>query len=429
VNRKLNVYLDKEIIGTLFENRGIWSFQYETSWVATGYSLAPGLPLTLEKIQDGGSIRPVQWFFDNLLPEDAARAQLTATLPVDASDAWSLLAHYGAESAGALTLLPPNTGQLAGGLQPLTDADLEARIRAMPRQPLAAGAPKKMSLAGARQKLQVVVGSDGKLFEPLGAQASTHILKPDVSSEFYPCSAVNEWFCARLAQELGLSVPPVQLRYVPSAVYIIERFDRKFEGAQTTRLHALDAVQLLTLSAESKYARSGVDALIDIVDKCRPPATTRLALFRWTLFNILIGNSDAHLKNLSVLAIRGGYQLAPHYDLLATSAWNRPELASPGELTWPDVPMSFKVGDATTYPQLTRQHLRTFARQLGVAPGAATREMDRMTGNGERMADKVRAEFEARSDVPVHVRASQLRMILAIIHLPIITMANQLRKD
>ena len=57
-------------------------------------------------------------FFDNLLPEDAARAQLTATLPVDASDAWSLLAHYGAESAGALTLLPPNTGQLAGGLQP-----------------------------------------------------------------------------------------------------------------------------------------------------------------------------------------------------------------------------------------------------------------------------------------------------------------------
>jgi serine/threonine-protein kinase HipA len=147
------------------------------------------------------------------------------------------------------------------------------------------------------------------------------------------------------------------------------------------------------------------------------------------LFNILIGNSDAHLKNLSVLATRSGYQLAPHYDLLATSAWNRPELASPGELTWPEVPMSFKVGGATTYPQLTREHLRTFARQLGIAPSAATREMDRMTENIEHMADKVRTEFEARSDVPVRSRASQLRMILAIIYLPISTMANQLRKD
>lgn len=72
---------------------------------------------------------------------------------------------------------------------------------------------------------------------------------------------------------------------VPSAVYIIERFDRKVADGHATRMHALDAVQLLTLSAELKYAKSGVDALIDIVKKCRPPATARLALFRWTLMN------------------------------------------------------------------------------------------------------------------------------------------------
>ena len=54
MNRQLHVTLNKELIGTLFENQGIWSFQYETSWLATGYSLAPGLPLTPEKIEDGG---------------------------------------------------------------------------------------------------------------------------------------------------------------------------------------------------------------------------------------------------------------------------------------------------------------------------------------------------------------------------------------
>lgn len=146
-----------------------------------------------------------------------------------------------------------------------------------------------------------------------------------------------------------------------------------------------------------------------------------------TLFNILIGNSDAHLKNLSLLATKGGYQLAPHYDLLATSAWNRPELALAGEPTWPNIPMSFQVGDATTYPQLTSEHLHTFAHQLGLAPSAAAREIRRMTGKIEALANEVKAEFEARTDVPLDARASQLRMILAIIHIPISTMARQLK--
>lgn len=46
---------------------------------------------------------------------------------------------------------------------------------------------------------------------------STHILKPDALSEFCPASAVNEWFCARVAQTVGLPLPPVLLRYVPQS--------------------------------------------------------------------------------------------------------------------------------------------------------------------------------------------------------------------
>ncbi|HUF82783.1 MAG TPA: HipA N-terminal domain-containing protein, partial [Burkholderiales bacterium] len=151
MTRSLDVFIDAARIATLFENQGIWSLHYDPEWIRSGFDLAPGLPLSAAPIVDSGSVRPVQWFFDNLLPEDAARAKLFASLPRKRGDAWDLLERFGAESAGALTLLPPGTAQAEGGLQPLSDVQLQARILAMPQRPLAANAPKKMSLAGAQE--------------------------------------------------------------------------------------------------------------------------------------------------------------------------------------------------------------------------------------------------------------------------------------
>lgn len=430
MNRELSTYIDKVFVGTLSENTGVWSFQYDEAWVKHGFELSPGLPLTTVRHDDGASIRPVQWFFDNLLPEADARKQLMTYMLNDVTrgtDAWSMLAHFGAESAGALTLLPPGAALPEAGLLPLSNESLEARIKAMPRQPLSAKAPKKMSLAGAQQKLAIVI-IDGRLFEPTGDRASTHILKPDVLSEHYPCSAVNEWFSARLAQRVGLHVPHVELRYVPSPVYIIERFDRNSAGGQVARLHTLDALQLLTLAANAKYAESGIKALTDVLAKCRIPATARLTLFRWTLYNILIGNSDAHLKNISLIADAGGYAIAPHYDLLSIGAWARPELLGPGEMQWPDIAMSFPIQEVLHYRDLRKEHLEAFARQLGIRATSFDREFNRMVGGIAVAAAELEAEFEARTDVPAALRASQLRMLRSIRHLPIASMVQQLQQ-
>ncbi len=416
--RQLEVYIDQVLVGILSENTGIWSFQYSEDWTRDGFALAPGLPLQAEEIVDTGSVRPVQWFFDNLLPEESARAQLINTVSHTTSfDAWHLLSLFGAESAGALSLLPPGTALGEGGLKPLTNEELEQRIQAMPRQPLAANAPKKMSVAGAQQKLLVVVGEDGALFEPVGAFASTHILKPDAASEHTPCSAVNEWFCARLAQKLGLDVPDVDLRFVPSPVYIIKRFDRDCSTSPVSRLHALDASQLLTLAAGAKYAKSGVESLVDISEKTRGRLLTRITLFRWTLFNILVGNSDAHLKNISLFAGKFGYMLAPHYDLLSTAAWSVPGLVGPGETKWPDIALSYPFGGATTYADLKREHMEEFARQLGVPKNATLREYKKLVHGILPAANELLAEFEARNDVPPEKRGAQIRMLQTIIHL------------
>ncbi|MBI2225129.1 MAG: HipA N-terminal domain-containing protein, partial [Betaproteobacteria bacterium] len=104
MTRELLVHVDHVQVGTLSENQGIWSFTYTPNWAANGFDLAPGLPRAQGTILDTGTNRPVQWFFDNLLPEDAARDLLVASAKLPSADAWSLLELYGAESAGAITL-------------------------------------------------------------------------------------------------------------------------------------------------------------------------------------------------------------------------------------------------------------------------------------------------------------------------------------
>lgn len=426
--RQLEVRIDQASVGILSENMGIWSFRYTQSWIDDGYALAPGLPLQTDDLVDTGSSRPVQWFFDNLLPEEAARELLLRTAPAQTMriDAWYLLSVFGAESAGAISLLPPGTQLPDGGLKPLPDVELEERIQAMPLQSLGTNAPKKMSMAGAQEKLLVVVGEDRSLFEPIGTTPSTHLLKPNVASEHYPCSAVNEWFCAVLGGRLGLDVPEVELRFVPSPVYLIKRFDRTLDVQPVRRLHALDAAQLLSLSSGAKYAQSGVASLKDISTRTRGEYATRMALFRWTLFNILIGNSDAHLKNISLFASKAGYVLAPHYDLVSTAAWSTRGYIGQHHAGWPHIGMSFPIADATTYAELTRPQLLVFAAELGLAKSTAERELKRMTGRILETSKGLLEEFENRSDVPVTLKAAQVRMLRTIVYICITEMAKKL---
>lgn len=123
-------------------------------------------------------------------------------------------------------MLPPETEVPSNEvLRPLPDEALEERIRQLPKAPLTHAAIKRMSLAGAQHKLAVVLQDEG-LFEPAGSTPSTHILKPDHPDDDYRHTVINEWFVMRLAKRLGLDVPEVHRHYVPSPVYLIDRFDR-----------------------------------------------------------------------------------------------------------------------------------------------------------------------------------------------------------
>lgn len=405
--RQLKVFIDQTPVGTLSEGEDLWVFEYEASWAKApgGFDLAPGLPRAQLRQADGGTNRPVQWYFDNLLPEELLRQAISREANIKGDDAFALLEYLGAESAGSLTLLAPGQQLPAtGDLKELTDEALSARIEKLPRTTLTADAPKRMSLAGAQHKLLVSMVGD-RLYEPAGAAPSTHILKPshpEVNN--YPASVINEFITMRLAAACELEVPQVWLRYVPEPVYIIERFDRRIEavkkGANVAkrlvfRRHIIDACQLLNRARSFKHTGATLEALREIIERTTNKVATRLQLFRWLVFNIVVANDDCHLKNLSFFVSADGVRLAPHYDLLATSVWNTRAFADDKE-TWPQGPMGFALPGATRFGEVTARSVLEAGQALGVPNVAATRILRQVLSRLPTALDREAASLEER---------------------------------
>ncbi|MBA4213790.1 MAG: type II toxin-antitoxin system HipA family toxin [Polaromonas sp.] len=396
--RRLSVSSNGSSIGALLEQDGIWTWVYDDAWLRArdAYPLSPALPLSEQRVRDGSTQRTVQWYFDNLLPEEQMREVLSQEQRVSTGDAFGLLERLGAESAGALVLLPPGSSEAEKGDQPLTAGELSARIQNLPRASLSSRSPKRMSLAGAQHKMVVLFNPEtGELREPLRASASSHILKPNSRSEQYPHSVVNETFTMRLARQLGVNVPSVHRLYVPEPVYIIERFDRAWDAdtKMWTRKHVIDACQLLNQPSIFKYSNANLDTLAHVIDQCRSKAAARMAIFRWVLFNTLVGNSDSHLKNISFLVSHEGVQIAPFYDLLCTAVYHARMYA--GDLAvWPDEPLAIPVVDAAVFGDVTRDKLIKTGVALGLPPAAATREVVKMVRQLPLTADALMIEME-----------------------------------
>lgn len=406
--RSLNVYINTVQVGVLSEDNDIWQFAYDAEWLTApgGYDLSPGLARAQNPHIDGSTLRPVQWYFDNLLPEEALRQAIAKEAKVPGDDAFALLEYLGAESAGSLTLLPPGTppGKQAS-ICPLSDQALSQRIAQLPQQTLAVNAPKRMSLAGAQHKL-LVVYRDDQLYEPEGSTASTHILKPNHPDKTgYPASVFNEYLTMRLARAAGLPTPNVYVRYVPEPVYIVERFDRVVTqlGTDTTgapqldvnRLHIIDACQLLNRSRVFKYNGASLAALTDIINTTTNKLQTRTLLFRWLVFNVLVANDDCHLKNLSFFVAADGVRLTEHYDLLGTGTYYTKALAQE-KGSWPNVRMAISLPGANTFGAVTKAQMLAAGKELGLGEPAAQRILTEVVSRVPVALQKEREALEQR---------------------------------
>ena len=184
----------------------------------------------------------------------------------------------------------------------------------------------RLSLAGTRDKLGVLL-KDARIGITRGRPPSTHIIK--VPPPQLPGLVANEAYCMSLAGEVGLDVATVQpLRAAGREALLVERYDRFSEGSAVRRLHQEDLCQASGRPPEAKYESEGGPGVTDCGALIRAhaggPAVAILRFLDALLFNVLIGNADAHSKNYSLLLEGpGGPKLAPLYDLISTRAYGR----------------------------------------------------------------------------------------------------------
>jgi serine/threonine-protein kinase HipA len=275
------------------------------------------------------------------------------------------MTELGGEVAGALTLWPegetPPAPTALVQNEPLSETALAKLLDELPGRPFLAGREGlRLSLAGAQSKIPVVLVSD-KIALPAPGEATSHILKPPIGR--FTGTTENEAFAMRLAKKIGLPVADVEIRRTGDRSYLlVERYDRvRDAGGVLWRLHQEDFCQALGYTSDRKYAADGGPIFRDCFDLLRRaasrPAIEVLKLIDAAIFNLIIGNADAHAKNYSLLyRENGAIELAPLYDLLSTVYY--PEL-SPR--------LAMKIAKRHTLEELKAPDWEKFAEETGIA--------------------------------------------------------------
>lgn len=371
---ELIVYLRDRRVGVLSQRDGRLAFFYDEEWLHAPerHPLSLSLPLREEPFADAAT----RTWFGNLLPEGDVLTAVARRLGRSTGDIFGLLVDLGGECAGAVSLIPPGgEHSQQGHYEQLSDDELWTLASAGSPQPLLAGEDGvRLSLAGAQNKVPVFVDATG-IYKSIGALATTHILKPPIRSAIpLPQTVENEAFCMQLAKELGLIVPRAEIRAIREQnFYLVERFDRQRQGGRVVRLHQEDTCQALGIEANLKYEESGGPGLAAIWELFRKysaaPAADARQLLRWISFNFLIGNADAHGKNLSLLyGSDGSVSLAPFYDLLCTACY--PQL---------DLRLAMRIGRERHPDRIRRRHWERLAEDLEISPKPILQELKRLT--------------------------------------------------
>ena len=384
----LSVWWDEAIAGELrLDEHGDMSFVYSTEWLANPIRRA--ISISLPKRVEPYERRQCRPFFSGLLPEESVREVVASALGISKGNDFALLKALGGDVAGALTLWPtgeePPKYDGTTATEPLGDNALIELLDTLPKRPFLAGQDGlRLSLAGAQTKLPVVL-IDGRVALPAPGQPTTHILKPPITR--FPATTENEAFAMRLAADMGLSVAAAEPRKTGNRMYLlVARYDRTTDAnGRVHRLHQEDFCQALGIPPERKYASEGGPTFKSCFELVRNaatrPAVEVLKLLDAAIFNLIVGNADAHGKNYSFLYRHDDTTLAPLYDLMCTVAY--PELAAKPAM---------KTADASLPADFTARTWQKFAEDTKIGAAFVRRRVKELT-----VAAHSRAEIVAET--------------------------------
>lgn len=240
-------------------------------------------------------------FFDNLCSEGVLRSRQIKAVNLRDDDSLGLLANFGADCIGAVGVT--------------ADDDQEQTQELSNDQKILTELVPNKTVSGVHDK-ELAYKKSGKFYVSTTNDPVSYIAK--LNTDKLEDLFFNESFTLSLAQEvLGkqrvTSFEKAFLHKDRSAALLIKRFDRTKEQQ---KLRMEDFAQILNVPSKQKYDGS-YEEIAEGIDKYSGhPQIDKVHFFQLMVFNCLVGNTDAHLKNFSLLEVDGQMRLSPAYDLI-----------------------------------------------------------------------------------------------------------------
>lgn len=353
--------------GRLDYERGRLTLTYADSW--RGRREAAPISLSMPLTAEAHSGVVVEAFLWGLLPDNeliirdwASKFQVSARQP------FGLIGAVGEDCAGAVQFIQPERldAVLSGdrdGVEWIGEEEVGARLNDLRTNGGAwrrSGDLGQFSLAGAQPKI-ALIQQGGRWGVPSGRVPTTHILKPP--SVDIEAQAENEHFCLSLLRRYGLPVAASRVRrFGEEVAIVVERYDR-FEGRGgiVRRIHQEDFCQALGAMPDRKYQNQGGPGLKDLVSLLREVSANARedidTLVTVSIVNWIIGGSDAHAKNFSLLlGAAGAHRLAPIYDVASILPY------SP-QVQFQDIKLAMRIGGEYRLRDIGLKQWRRFAEE------------------------------------------------------------------
>ena len=368
-------------------------FAYAPEYLAAEGAAPISLSLPLQE----AAFSPAQTknYFDSLLPEGYTRRTVAQWIHADEDDYLTILHALGCECLGALQIRAESETHGAS-YEPLALDQVKALAAEGASKSAELVISSHLSLAGATGKVGLYY--DGETwYLPRGTAPSTHIVKQ--SHVRLKHIVQNEQLALMTAKNCGLQVADSFIINTGNGadeeiLFASRRFDRSLRAAKKEldglpvplRLHQEDFAQALGIPASQKYERPGEDHLARMFDLLRrhsaDPIRDMTRLWDQLVFNWLIGNTDAHVKNFSLLyspELRT-VRLAPAYDLLAAAIYPTTR------------ELSFRIGGAASLDEVTAASFEAAAREAGLGVRMAMQRCRRMV---DRFVPSLRAAADS----------------------------------